>query len=363
MTERRHPLELDVQAYVDGGDAPDGMIAHLTSCADCRRLADRMQGTEPAEPPDPQALATIIAAAADQAAPAAFVAIMAAEPPDPVPGQVWQLFWDANLLIAVLAEVAANTVTVWPSTLDVYLADQTSLIIDARHTSLAAELACWPGFETVVGSFALHTCLAPVVDVDIDAVAGAWRTGGPLPEGWTRGPERDVTDPCWRESAELADCAAVLSAASWRDAQWDQPDEEAPESLGALLTRRGLSAAWLAETLGVPDRTAIALCRGSRALSAEQNALLTDALGGTAPPLQRPDPAVLDALDRPALRGMLREVSAAEGTDEVAVRRSLASFRAAARQIEDRNDRDVVAQLRIELARRLDTARTGQPTP
>jgi hypothetical protein len=332
VTERWHPLDLDVQRYVDGSDTPADLVEYLAVCVACRRLADDMRGTERAEPAEQRALDALVTAATEQAAPAAFLATLSAEPPEPVPGQVWQLWWDKLVLLGLLAEVATSAVTIWPSTLDVDLADQTSVVVDASHSPLGADLVCWPSQATVVGSFALHTCFAQLQDFDVAAVLGTWRSGSALPSGWTRGPIRDGADLCWRRSAELVDRAAVLAAASWRDPAWARPnDPDEAGSLADLLAARNLSAEWLAQTLGVSPRVAIAMYRGSRALTDEEQVRLTAALGGAAAPLQRPDQAVLHALDRPVLRGLIREVAAAEGVDEVQVRRSFVGFRAAAR--------------------------------
>lgn len=364
MSERWHPLELDLQWYVDGGDAAAGLVEHLTECGACRQLTADMRDDAGAVQPDRQVLDAIVAAAARQAAPAEFVAALSADPPEPAPGQVWQLWWDTTVLIGVLIEVSTSTVTLWPSTIDIHLADQTCLVVDATHTSLAAGLACWPAQETVVGSFTLHRCLASLPDQDVAAASHAWRSDATLPSGWARGPVRDGADPSLRQSAELMDRAAGLSAASWRDPAWEQSiDAGEPTSLADLLAARGLTATWLAKTLDVPARVAITLYRGSRAPTDEQKVLLAEALEVTEAPARRPDSAVLDALDRPALRGLLRAVAAAEGTDEVKVRRGFDGFRAAARQMEDRQAPDVVAQVRVELARRLDAAQSRDARP
>lgn len=359
MTERRHPPEFDVQTHVDRGDVSADVAEHLRSCLACQQLAATMRRTAPAEPADGDTIEGLVSAAAEHAAPAALLAVFTAEPPEPLAGQVWQVLWETNVVLALLADVATDTVTVWPSTLDLRIADATALVYDATHTALAAPLVCWPDYATTVGSFTLLTCIAPRSDVDMVAVVAAWRTSTALPPRWGVGPARDVDHPCWRASAELADVAASVAAASWRDPAWDHDDsDEVPPSLADLLAERGLAATWLAETLNVAPRHAIALCRGSRALTDDQQARLNEALGVTTAPAQRPDPAVLDALDRPALRGMIRAVAAAEGDDdEVRVRRSFVGFHAAARQVDERDYRDVAAQVRVELARRLDAAR------
>lgn len=354
VNQQRHALAVDIQAHVDGGVMPAGLVEHLASCPACEVVAETMRRTAPPESPAVGTLEALAAAAA--AAPPALVSALAAEPPEPSPGQVWQVLWDANVVVGLLAGVGDRTVTMWPSTLDMEIADASALVFDGRHTALGVRFACWPAHATEVGSFALSRCLAALGDVDVSELADGWRGGDVLPAGWSRGPDRSLDDPCWRASAELADIAAGIAAASWREPAWEA---DGAESFAGMLTERGLTPTWLAETLGVPPRHAIAVWRGSRELTADEQDRLSQALGGASAPARRPDPAVLNALDRPALRGLIRAVADAEGVDEATVRRSFVGFRAAARQLDERDRRDVVAQVRLELARRVDAASAG----
>jgi hypothetical protein len=356
-----HPLDQDLARYVDEGIAPESLAEHVNECPGCRRRVVALRAT-PAPPAlDQRRLLELLALASQEVAPKALVQAHDREPPDPALGQVWRLVWGTDVALGLIVNAGERQVTVWPASLDADLADATGVVIDADHTALGASLACWPGLATVIGSFVLHTCLAALPDLEPVAILDGWRADAPRPAGLPQGTAWDVTDPRNAHKAELADLMAALAAVNWEDPAWSASGELKPRSLAEVLREHDKSATWLKEALGLADRDAVAVYRGTRPLAPAEHERLEAELGHPVAPSPAPDERVLVALDRPSLRPLLRQVAAAEHVEEGRLRREVAitALRAAARQV-DRGERDVLAQLRVELARRL-AAATGAP--
>ena len=217
----------------------------------------------------------------------------------PASGQIWRARWGTVTRLLLILETPARSVRVAPLTLDVDGADDSAAVLPATSTELTVPLVLWRDDATSLPRRVLDRYLGSLT-VDLQQLTG--ERGHPV---LTPADERAV------HRARLQDDLDVLVAARW-----------APEGNGNLKVLLGnADPKTIARVLEVPDRTVIALRRGTIALTPEQAEVLApvvrqpvEALLGANPAL--PEDLVGD-LDQPAYRAKVIALSQRRGIDEI----------------------------------------------
>ena len=221
-------------------------------------------------------------------------------PPRPAVGQVWRARWGAVAEMLVILDAPARSVRAAPVTLDPDLADDSSAIVPADSSDLAAPLVVWLGQATSLPVRVLDRFMG-AVHVDLRHPTGLGR-GRPI---LTAADDRAV------DRARRQDALDVFVQARW-----------APEGSGNLAHLLGdAGPRQLAAALGVLPREAIALYRGQRPLSPEQAGRLAPAVGRTVEEILAANPSLpddlVDDLDLPEYRAQVVAVAERRGVDEI----------------------------------------------
>lgn len=220
-------------------------------------------------------------------------------PPTPAPGQIWRARWGAVTQVLLVLDAPSRSVRAVPITLDINAADDSAAVLPATRSDLTVPLVLWLGDAASLPLRVLDRFLGSLT-VELQELSTADR-GHPV---LTAADERAV------RRARLQDVLDFLVAARWA------PDGDG--NLKELLGTTDLKT--IAQVLEVPDRTVIALRRGTAALTPEQAERLApmvhqpvEALLAANPSL--PEDLVAD-LDHPAYRAKVVTLAQQRGIDE-----------------------------------------------
>jgi hypothetical protein len=236
-------------------------------------------------------------------------AAMAAEPGDPVSGQLWRARWDEIVEFVLLLEVGDDDVSAAPVSLDDRFADADAVILAPAQTSLATRLVVWVGLARRLPMYVLDRRLAAAhlevansdwVDRAVSAGAALGRASvSPL-------------DPVHEARARVVDAVETLGAATWAPAGTGELDK--------LLAAASLGPQQLVDLLGVTPQTALALRRGQAAANPEQAEGLAPVLHIPAMQILEANPAPPQALvqrmSRPRRRAQVARLASRRGVDE-----------------------------------------------
>ncbi|MFD8600771.1 hypothetical protein ACWDMY_25185 [Streptomyces globisporus] len=343
MFFEQHPLDLDIVEFFDRRNevASHSVGDHIQSCKVCairlRRVAQN-SNTQQGEG-DSVVVKSLGGVASEEKGSHPLASFVnAGRVVDPQPGQVWRLHWEDVTHLALIASTACGNLTIWPVTLDVLLADESSLLVPASESGgLDLELAVWPAIETGIGAYVLERYVTDILPPErLRELRRAYRSGDELPAQWLPGVAVDGPESSrGRFRTDLIQVAAFLGEASWEPEDWVVPDSSETSSLAEVLSMAGISATRLVEELDFLPRRAISLRRGMAEPTPQELDLVHQAFGLSATGNRAAPPReVIEALDDPRARDLIIRVAAIEGTDEASLRRDLAQshFALAARK-------------------------------
>lgn len=302
-----HPVVDDLVALADGDlSGPDAQEVrdHLDGCAACRAIFDRVGA--PIDLPssdDPVDRYTFV--------PLAPMPVTG----EPVVGDLWQLDWEADALVAVVVDIADDHFVVAPVT-----TEPPSDAAEAARIQLIVPdtiVWAWPATaEVPLGVFGHPVGTASAADVD--EVRRRMRE--------TR--DRSLLEDLAIGGLDLlrrADLAAAVTALA--DAQWLPDAAEEALSVRDLMAERGLRPSLVAELTGLPASAITELARGVRRADDTEAAALADVLdvpaarlrGGVSLP-----GALVRAVERPVHRAAIRARAIAAGMTEAIARLAVA---------------------------------------
>jgi hypothetical protein len=247
---------------------------------------------------------------------------------EPAPGQLWRVSWADEAEMVVLIALEGDTATAMPVTVDIDFADEQTVRVPSKMTSVGTPLAFWTGLLSQLPLFVLDRPVGQVeahwfLPSDLNAAAddGSASRGEPV---------HDVIDRRTEYRARLIDTMVALSTATWVP--------EGTGQLGQQLVGAGLQPADVVALLSVGPQAALALLRGRLPVTPEQADVLAERLNVTSVDVlaaNPPPPADLVArLNQPRRRPQLRALADRKSTDERSARLSAAygTWRLAARQ-------------------------------
>jgi hypothetical protein len=210
----RHPTESALLAFAHGQVKAPGaadIAAHLDSCLACGVWVTRLRDARVAEA-DGSVTAGLAAAA--QAIPEDLRNALAMPPgaATPAAGDIWRVGTDEALLVWV-RDLAGESATVIPITLDVDLADEYTLIIPVGESPLGLDLALMTTVEEHVArrAFLQQIAVLPVGD-QVSRLLSARGAGRPPPSDLLTGPPVSRDDDQRVEYRQLvASLVAALS--------------------------------------------------------------------------------------------------------------------------------------------------------
>lgn len=304
-----HPDIEDLVAYVDGelGDDFAGEVrAHVAACATCAAVLARVG--EPLEADEPSD---------EQVELYDFVAL---EPQpvftDPQPGEVWQLEWDDNALLAVVLGFQDSSAIVAPATQEAPETSTAGIRVELRDVRV--HLHVWrQTFAAVplgVFSYAVAT-VAP----------GSWQRLMHAVESDVRRSSKELARVAFVDDENVADmlsrtdfraALAAMSSAAWASAA-------EPIELRELLLERHLRPGELSAMTGIPAAAITDLVRGRRSATELEVVALSKSLGLDREELARGPAlpaALVHAVERPVHRTAIRLRAALEGVSEAVAR-------------------------------------------
>ncbi|MFM9551066.1 helix-turn-helix domain-containing protein [Streptomyces caniscabiei] len=332
MFFEQHPLDLDIVAFFDqrNEDESGSVGNHIHSCKICTaRLHQVAPNSFNQSEGDTVAVKSLASAAQDSNSSHSLVSLVnSGRVVDPQPGQLWRLHWEDVTHLALIASTAHGNLTFWPVTLDIQLADESSLLVPASESGgIDLELAIWPALETGIGTYVLECYITDILTPErLRQLRRAYRTGDELPVQWLPGPATAGPEsPRGVFRTDLIQVAGFLSEAGWEPDDWAESSFSALPSFSELLSAAGIKATQLAEELGIPSRRAISLCRGLSEPTPQELDRVHNAFGlSTSGQTGAPPRNVIEALDDPHARNLILRAAAAEGKDEVSLRRDVA---------------------------------------
>jgi hypothetical protein len=315
MTWSSHPDALVLSNWIDGFlpvTEAAAVAQHVAGCSTCRVAAA-------------DGLVPVTAQSTEFGVSQLVLDAFASLPPDPEPGQLWQVAWAGSGDLALIVDVSGPTVTAVPAEPDVHLADDQTVLVDAASRVAPLARAFWVGLRHELPQRVLHTCFGSVDDDALERVM-AMLDGTETP---TSPPITSVLD----ERSQLRDAIASrfdqLSAATWLQ----------PRSTALNLEERaralGIRPKRVAEALGVAPGVATAILRQRQSIppdalpaAAALFGLSVEELAGTAMAFE---PGLIDALDRPCFRNRLLRGANTAGMSEAGYRLDAATRLAARR--------------------------------
>lgn len=306
-----HPLIEDLVAFIDGNlDSADAAIvaAHLERCRWC---SDLLRDVAPATDGDSELLDGYD-----------FVPTPALPVTDePRPGEIWQLDWDDDALLAVVLEHDADGYVV--AALSREHAGRPDLTL-RLHLDSAPDLQFYAW--NVIASVPLGVFDHPVAmssEAALEAVrswASASGAGGSTEQGFDlRIFELDGVSLA--DDLHMADLAAALSGLA--AAEWVPSRSLAVREMRALFAEQNLRPGRAAELSGLAPAVITDLVRGRRQATEAEAAALAPVLAVSPDELrQRPQLPVelLEAVQRPSLRAVVRRRASAQHVSEAQAR-------------------------------------------
>lgn len=212
------------------------------------------------------------------------------EPGDPAPGQLWRTRWDDVTELVLILRVGDADVAAAPISVDDRYADEDTVILQRRQTSLATTVAVWMGLARQLPMCVLDRRLGMT---DVDVTGSDWIDHA-VNAGATRGRAAvSPLDAVNHVRARISDLVESLAEATWAPSGTGE--------LGKLLAAVSVGPQQLVDLLDVKPQTALALCRGQKAATPEQAAKLASVL-------KMPDQAILEANPAPP-PGLVRRMS------------------------------------------------------
>ncbi len=302
-----HPIVDDLVALVDGdlaGSKADEVRDHVDGCAACRAVFERVGAPiDLQSSDDPVDRYTFV--------PLSPTPITG----EPAVGDLWQLSWELDTLLAVVVDVADDLFVVAPVTIE-----PPSSPTEAARIRLNAPVAIVWAWATVaevpVGVFSHPVGAASAGDVDDFRVRMRETSFRPLLEDLAAG---------GRDLLRRTDLAAAMSALA--DAQWLPDAAEEPLSVRDLLADRHLLPSQVAELAGLPASAITEIARGVRRADDTEASALAEVLDVPAARLRGhvslPD-ALVRAVERPVHRAAIRARALTAGVTEAIARLTVA---------------------------------------
>lgn len=273
-----HPAEHELADYLDGALSDTqtrDVRAHLDSCVACRSLlasaGDPLPASAPTRGPS--------AALPEQLR----VALESHATAPPQVGQLWRLRADTELLDREVAELGvivrvgddiliAPATSDGPESSDLWAAQ---LAVDGTNLTVAV----WMALQTPVGWEVLDTYLGTVDADAVNELHLAFRRGQEPPRHLSLGRPIDDELRAYREL--LSARFVALSECRLLDEVDDLADDEdtAASPVEKALKDAGWGVRDLSEAIGVTARDARLIFGGQRALTTEETARLSSALG------------------------------------------------------------------------------------
>lgn len=226
-------------------------------------------------------------------------------------GQIWRAA-DGDtaslvLIVGVGVGVGADAVTVAPVTIGEPAEDETSLVVSPERTAFGVDATIWARMQQAIPTMVLD---CPVDEVGNDIVTWVAERG-PLPTGCRLGqplPSVFAVDADFRAEIE-DDILRLAETPSWAARPETTP---AAARLKAQQVRDHLGE--LTARLDLPTPAVLDLFDGKRPPTPGQAEVLLEVLG-TLPSLAAPDPALVQELNQPRWRGLVRRWAQRLGVD------------------------------------------------
>lgn len=231
MTANVHPTSNDLLTTAQDPGGATWTLEHLEECLACRVRLSRIREAAGLEPARSDSLQRIVQASTPL--PDLLTSIVAdSQDRTPQPNDIWRVGRSEALLVWVRKVFEDGAVDVVPLVLDVDLADQESVIVDAELTPLATETAAMVALRTHVH---IDSFLNRVGSVDIRAAVNEVMTAvreGRRPSGVRVGPPIvDDDDQRLEYRQALRDLLGVLTPSVWLEAHesFDEDTDTATE--------------------------------------------------------------------------------------------------------------------------------------
>lgn len=299
----RHPLEVDLVAYVDGELDPlsaKRVATHVEGCSSCAHLIRDL------EPP----IADINVAEIDVVDLSAYADLLdGPAATEPHTGEVWSLEWEhLGLLVAVLSDGPTYRVCPLSAETPEPTTDTTPVLVSSRDRQVPLHL--WFSVTADVG-LGVFSRLAGRLTDDTRAVPKA---------------QSDAGSQTW--VAALHGLAYRCALEAFETAQWVSDHDGAEVvSLDTLMRNQSIRPTSLAQQTGIPPSSVTELVRGRRTPSDDEAQRLASVLGVTPEALRAPvqvPSALQHAIERPVHRDAIRSRAAQAGVTEPAERQQLA---------------------------------------
>lgn len=302
-----HPVVDDIVALADGDlSAADAQAVsgHLGGCVACRAIFERVGA--PIDLPtsdDPVDRYKFV--------PLSPMPVTG----EPAVGDLWQLDWEADALIAVVVDIADDRFVVAPVTTEP-ATDPTGaarIELDEPDTVVWA----WPtSADLPLGVFSHPVGTASAGDVDTVRARMEETSGRTLLEDLAVG---------GLDLLRRADLASAVTALA--DAHWIADTTEDALSVRDLMADRRLLPSQVADRTGLPASAITELARGIRHADEAEAAALADVLNVPAARLRGRvslPAALVRAIERPVHRAAIRARAAAAGITEAVARLTVA---------------------------------------
>jgi hypothetical protein len=237
MSANAHPTSNDLLVALQEPDQAISTLEHVDECLACRVRLSRIQQTSNLAPVRTDSLQRIVQASAPLPAVLADI-VSGSQDEAPQPDEVWRVGRSEALLVWIRQVFDDGVADAIPLVLDVELADQESVIVDADATPLATETAAMVALRTHIH---LGAFLNRVGSLDIRKAVTEVMTAareGRRPSGVRVGPPIDDDDDQRLEYRQaLRDLLAELSPSAWSDTD-DEPNSETKPTTNEPTTNR-----------------------------------------------------------------------------------------------------------------------------
>jgi hypothetical protein len=233
MTANVHPSSNELLVALQEPDRAASMLEHLDECLACRVRLSRIRQASGPGTPGADSLQRIIDASTPLPETLADV-VSDRRAGEPQPNEIWRVGRDEALLVWVRRVFEDGVADVVPLVLDVELADQQSVVVDADATPLATEIAAMVSLRTHVhlGAFINRVGILDI-GKDVVEVMTAVREGR-RPSGVRVGaPINDDDDQRLEYRQALRDLLAELSPSAWseEDAEADNDQKTSGQTV------------------------------------------------------------------------------------------------------------------------------------
>jgi hypothetical protein len=304
MTANIHPTSSELATAVTEPGQAGPTLAHVDECLACRVLLSRIRHDLRLQPPDDDSVQRILAASAPLPEGLGDL-LQAPRQGDPRPGEIWRAGRDEALLVWVRLVFDDGVADVIPLVLDIELADQETVVIEADATPLASELAAMVALRTHI-DFGAFINRIGVLDLyrEVTEVRTAVKEGR-RPSGIRVGPPiDDDNDQRIEYRQALRDLLGELTPSAWAMAGFATGhalEDKPPEHLADIKTRLGERVDGV-QFRGV-DEQVITLSGGTRLSAAlKVTCLDTAILVVTADAFLPDDAEVVEACNRMVIR-------------------------------------------------------------